>query len=349
MSNTQVKKQDEQNVGVDTKKQGEQNVGTSSPGLMVRTVRQIKNVCQHGDMVQVKAMIGKSEVREQAGGKKYMILEIQDSTGVVSAKIWSDSYLKMTEPMRKTLLAVSAENPVCAAIGGFREEFAGTPYINVKGLNFREGDDPKNYVPSTDEDEDAMFEYIIDCVDSIDDPFRTILINKLKDKENEFKNAPAAKRYHDNFRAGLLEHTFKMLKSYVQIANLYNHINKTIMIFLIIQHDFEKINGYTLLPTIEWTDQEELVGHQVMGAINVYNELKAHDVDDTTIMAILNAIIAHHGKAEWGAAKPAMTIEARLLAHLDYMISDIAKANQTIEDKGSEQGKIDRDLFFAKY
>ena len=66
-------------------------------------------------------------------------------------------------------------------------------------------------------------------------------------------------------------------------------------------------------------------------------------------MAILNALLAHHGKAEWGAAKPALTIEAKLLAHLDFMISDIAKANQIIEEKNCEEGKLDKSLFYVKY
>lgn len=319
------------------------------PSIPVKVVRQIKNVCQNGEIMSLSGLVGACEIKEQAGGKKYMMLDIQDATGVLQCKIWNDSFLKIPEKVKEILLSSSEENPICANVGGIRESWQGNVYLNVKGLKIREGDDPINYVVSSTEDSDNMFEYIIDCASSIDEPLRTILLDKLKDKEREFTTAPAAKRYHDNFKAGLLEHTFKMLKSYVEVSNLYPQVNKSIMIFLIIQHDFEKINGYKLLPSIEWTDQEELVGHQVMGAINVYNELKAHNVNDRTIMAILNGIIAHHGKAEWGAAKPAMTIEARLLSHLDYMISDIAKANQIIVEKGNEEGKIDRDLFYTKY
>lgn len=327
----------------------ERNVVQKKQGIATKFVNQIKNVCQNGDVVALAALVGNCEIKEQAGGKKYMMLDVQDSTGVLPCKIWNDSFIKISESMKERLLSSSQENPLCVNIGGIRESWQGNVYLNVKGLNVREGDNAVNYVVSSKEDASDMFGYVLNCAESIDEPYRTILLNKLKDKENEFMTAPAAKRYHDNFKAGLLEHTFKMLKSYVEVANLYPEVNKTIMIFLIIQHDFEKINGYTLLPSIEWTDQEELVGHQVMGAINVYNELKAHNVNDRTIMAILNGIIAHHGKAEWGAAKPAMTIEARLLSHLDYMISDIAKANQIIVDKGLEEGKIDRDLFYTKY
>lgn len=318
-------------------------------GIPIRFVNQIKNVCQNGEVLALAALIGTCEIKEQAGGKKYMMLDVQDSTGVLQCKIWNDSFVKIPEKMMEILKSSSEENPVCVNIGGVRESWQGNVYLNVKGLSIRENDDPTNYIVSSKEDTTNMFEYVLSCANSIDEPLRTILIDKLHNKEKEFTTAPAAKRYHDNFKAGLLEHTFKMLKSYVEVSNLYPEVNKSIMIFLIIQHDFEKINGYTLLPSIEWTDQEELVGHQVMGAINVYNELKAHNVNDRTIMAILNGIIAHHGKAEWGAAKPAMTIEARLLSHLDYMISDIAKANQIIQDKGLEEGKIDRDLFYTKY
>lgn len=330
------------------KKEGQVNPEKTTPTIPVRVVRQIKNICKSGEVLSLKAMVCKCEIKEQAGGKKYMIMDIQDSTGVVGAKIWNDSLSKMPEKMKNTLLKTSDENLVCVAIGGIREDWMGTPYINVKGLSIKEGEDPLNYVPSTAEDIDGMYNFIIECASMIEDPYKTILLTKLDNKKEEFISAPAAKRYHDNFKAGLLEHTYKMLNAYVSVANMYRNVNKTIMTFIIIQHDFEKINGYTLLPSIEWTDQEELVGHQVMGAINVYNELKAHNVDDRSTMAILNALLAHHGKAEWGAAKPPMTIEARLLSHLDFMISDIAKASQIIDDS-SEEGKVDRDLFYAKY
>lgn len=325
-----------------------QNQTKPTQNIPVRVVNEVKNVCKNGDILSLKAMVGKCEIKEQAGGKKFMIMDIQDSTGKISAKIWHDSLIKMPETMKKELMSTSEDKPVCIAIGGVREDWLGVPYINVKGLNIKQGENPLDYVPSSAENVDGMYEYIIECASMIDDPYKTILLNKLKDKKEEFMSAPAAKRFHDNFKSGLLEHTYKMLVSYVSVANLYRNVNRNIMIFIIIQHDFEKINGYSLLPTIEWTDQEELVGHQVMGAISVYNELKANNVDDRSIMAILNALISHHGKAEWGAAKPAMTIEARLLSHLDYMISDIAKANQIIDDS-QEEGKIDKDLFYTIY
>lgn len=327
----------------------ERQSASNKPHIPVKDARQIKNVCQNGEIMSLAGLVGGGEIKEQVGGKQYMIFDIQDSTGILQCKIWHDSLLKIPEKIKEILLGSSADNPVCANVGGIRESWQGNVYLNVKGLKIREGDDPINYVVASTEDAEDMFEYVMNVASSIEEPLRTILVDKLKGKEKAFTTAPAAKRYHDNFKAGLLEHTFKMLKSYVEVSNLYPQVNKSVMIFLIIQHDFEKINGYTLLPTIEWTDQEELVGHQVMGAINVYNELKAHDVDDRTIMAILNGIIAHHGRAEWGAAKPAMTIEARLLSHLDFMISDIAKANQIIVEKGNEEGKIDRDLFYTKY
>ena len=319
------------------------------PSIPVRVVKEVKGICNDGDLVSLKAMLGSCDIKEQAGNKKYMIMDIQDATGVISAKVWHDSLIKIPEKMKDMLMSSTAENPVVVAIGGIRETWAGVPYINVKGLQIRQEEDPTNYVPSSVEDAETMYQYIVDTVSLIEEPYRSILLDKLEKKKTEFITAPAAKRYHDNFKCGLCEHTYKLLMSYISVANLYKHVNKSIMVYIIVEHDFEKINGYTLLPTIEWTTQEELVGHQVMGAINVYNDLKSAGVDDTSIMAILNALLAHHGKAEWGAAKPALTIEAKLLAHLDFMISDIAKANQIIEEKNCEEGKLDKSLFYVKY
>lgn len=319
------------------------------PSIPVRVVREVKGICNDGDLVSLKAMIGSCEIKEQAGNKKFMVMDIQDSTGVMSAKIWHDSLIKIPEKMKEMLKSSTGEKPVIVAIGGIRETWAGVSYINVKGLQIRQDEDPTNFVPASVEDAETMYQYIVDTVSLIEEPYRSKLLDKLEKKKTEFITAPAAKRYHDNFKCGLCEHTYKLLMTYMTIADLYKNINKSIMVYIIVEHDFEKINGYTLLPTIEWTVQEELVGHQVMGAINVYNDLKSAGVDDTSIMAILNALLAHHGKAEWGAAKPALTIEAKLLAHLDFMISDIAKANQIIDEKNGEEGKLDKSLFYVKY
>ncbi|MGU8835768.1 hypothetical protein ACV3UL_15945 [Clostridium perfringens] len=321
-------------------------------GIVVGTIKDIINLYQVGEKVSAKVIITKFELKKQKNNpnKEFVTLDIQDSTGILcNNKIWSENLALMPKEMMERLLKVGKNGPVCVAIGGVIETYLGTPYLNVAGLIFRDEDNIDDYVPKTREDIDGMYEYIVDKASSISSPFRDILLENLKDNEEIFKSAPAAKRYHDNFKGGLLEHTFKLLKVYNSVASLYETINKEIMIFLIIKHDFEKINGYTLMPSIEWTDQEEYVGHQIMGAISTYNDLKKYDVEDSVIMPILNALISHHGKAEWGAAKAPVTPEAKLLAHLDYMISDIAKANQSILDKGKEYGKIDRELFYPDY
>ena len=264
-------------------------------------------------------------------------------------KIWNDKLIGMPQDVKDRLLASTAENPVCIALGGAVETFAGNVYINVLGIRFREDDKPSDYVPAGKYDSNELYEYICKVADAIREPYRTILLDDLKEHKELFITSPAAKRYHDNFKGGLVEHTYALLCAYIGVAHLYPLIDKAIMVFLIIKHDFEKINGYTLLPGIEWTYQEELVGHQTMGAIKTYMQLKEKEVDDMTIMAILNALIAHHGKAEWGASKPALTAEARLLQHLDFMISDIAKTVQVVEDSGCVEGSVDKNIFYVKY
>lgn len=313
-----------------------------------RYIKDIKNVVPISEEVMTKGLIGNFDIKESKKGD-YALFDLRDRTGLIKCKIWSDSLNKdINKEAIEFFKNFKEDKPCVIAVAGNKSEYEGA-YIDVKAIKLRPQDKPIDYVQSSEIDEEGMFTYIIDYAKSIKEPFSTILIKKLTENKEDFISAPAAKKFHDNFGSGLIEHTFKMLKCFIGVKDLYPLINRDVMIFLIIQHDFEKINGYTLLPTIEWTQQEELVGHIVMGAISVYNELKEYGADDTTILAILNAMIAHHGQPDWGSAKPAITPEAKLLRDLDKMISDASRVEQTLKEKNYEEGKLSSDLFYCKY
>lgn len=307
-----------------------------------RTINEIKHVSPLYEELTTKALVTKVECNVSDKTKEeYVTFELQDRTGDISSTTFDAKIISFFKEQVKAKESI-------VAIRAIKEEYRKKAKLKVNLIKLRMDDNIIDYVPSTNVHVDGMYNYVLDYAKSIKAPLNEILTKKLEENKEKFISSPAAKKYHDNFGGGLLEHTYKMLNLYVNTIDLYK-TNRDVMIFLIIEHDMEKINGYTLLPTIDLTVQEELVGHIIMGAISIYNDLKKYNVKDDTICAIMNGIISHHGKAEWGAAKPPLTPEAKLLHRLDVQLSEMSRVSRTVSDANFEEGKIDTDIYYSNY
>lgn len=67
-----------------------------------------------------------------------------------------------------------------------------------------------------------------------------------------------------------------------------------------------------------------MLGHIFLGAhtaLNIMNEIKGFDEEDKLI--ILNGLLSHHGKLEFGSPVLPKTVEAQILHHADKMSGDI--------------------------
>lgn len=322
---------------------------------MQRAVRMyIKNVrndsAKEGEEVTVLGLVTKkSEVKESntKDKKKYMNIELQDSTGSIDVYIWNMPVVNFISSDK----VIPGETII--AIGGIKKVFKERPQILVEKPLLKVMKDRKIYdfVPCTEYNVDELYNYLIRLFKSIREPYRTIILETYERDKESIKSSPAAKKYHENFSGGLLEHVYKLISVALSLHDncLFKYLDMDVLIFLIAYHDYAKIKGYTILPAIDLTSTEELIGHISMGAIYLYNELKAHDLSDTTIEALVHAIIAHHGKVEYGSPKPALTPEAKILSSLDKMLSDAARVDKEIDDNNAKEGKIGRDIWYVKY
>jgi 3'-5' exoribonuclease len=142
-----------------------------------------------------------------------------------------------------------------------------------------------------------------------------------------FEKMPAAQNMHHSYTAGLLEHVWSMTK----IAGLlvdhygsyYSHLNpplnKDVVIAAIILHDIGKLRELKYHPVeARYTKEGWLIGHVLMGRDLVRE--KAHAIDgfpEETLLLLEHAIVAHHGKREFGAPVLPQTLEAILVSFVD--------------------------------
>lgn len=314
-----------------------------------RTVMEIKTISPLREYIAGKMLLGSFEEKLTKADKPFIDMTLMDMTGIVNCKIW-DKELKTIEPsLIAELKEVGPKNPIVVAVLGYKDEFDGNIQLKITKIKILEEDSFLNFVPSTSLDPVDMYKFIVNYCKHIRSPYKDILCDFFNEYGKDFYNAPAAKFYHDNFRCGLMEHTFKMLKMVPYVNALFPTIDDEVLAFMIIMHDFEKIHGYYLIPKPELTLSEIMVGHSIMGATKLYNALMKYNVPDKIVYSLMNSVVAHHGKAEYGAVKAPMTIEAQALMYIDNMVSGLAGAEQRITEKEYVEGKIKEDLYYINY
>lgn len=239
-----------------------------------RTIGEIK-LLPDGEETILSALISKFEQRETNNEKKspFLYLEVRDRTGQIPCYVWNQELIK------EILNSEYKEQDVVAIVAK-KKSYQGKEQIEIQRIKPYKGQ-VIDYVQSTQYDVEGMYKYVYQYANSLREPLRSILVNKLDNNKETFISAPAAKFHHDNFGGGLLEHTWKELQSYNGQKHLYPNTDSDVMVFSIIYHDFEKINGYSLLPNINVTKQEILLGHSVAGTIKLSEELKPYLIDGT--------------------------------------------------------------------
>lgn len=315
-----------------------------------RTIEEIKTISPVREDVVCKALLGSFEYKKTKDDKDFYDITLLDMTGGINAKLWSKEIKdNFNEQLLSSLMLVSPENPIVVAVVGQKDMYGDTPQLKVMKMKILESENYLDLVPVTKMDAIDMYKFVRSYADNLRHPYNLVANEFFNEYGRAFFDAPAAKFYHDNFRCGLLEHTFKMLKMVSYVTTIFPLVDADILAFMIMMHDFEKINGYYLVPKPELTLQEIMVGHATMGATKLHNCLRKYNLPDKIIFALMNSIIAHHGEAEYGSAKPAYTLEAQALVYIDNMVSALAGAEQNIAEKDYVEGKINDNLYYIDY
>ena len=173
----------------------------------------------------------------------------------------------------------------------------------------------------------ACCQYVYGLVQSISHPqIRAICDDLLGSNWGLFTTIPAGKSVHHAFRHGLLMHTADMASLADTIAaGNSTHINRDLLLGGILLHDIGKLREFVLSPVTGlvtgYTDEGNLLGHSVLGAMMVGEAGARAGAGTQVIMNLQHMLLSHHGDPAAGASKVPMTIEAELLHDLDKLDS----------------------------
>lgn len=259
------------------------------------------------------AIIKTIELKQTTKGATYLDMTLADNNGEINAKLWE--YRGETfEPF--DFVKVRGTFSVYNDVEQFRVE-------RIRNVVDSDEVNIEDYVPSAVASGTVMLDEIYKVVKEFEDTeLQELVLYILDNNEKNLLYWPAAKSNHHAVRGGLLMHTLTMLRLAEAACKVYPYVNKDLLYTGVILHDIAKLEELKVSSTGiagEYTVKGNLLGHLVAGAIFVDRAGKEIGTPEETLMLVEHMLVSHHGKAEWGAAKEPMFIEAELLSQLDVL------------------------------
>lgn len=136
-----------------------------------------------------------------------------------------------------------------------------------------------------------------------------------------FRDAPAAKRYHQAYRHGLLEHTLTVAQAVSAISATFGGVDRDVAVAGALLHDIGKLETYELAgDAIEMTDSGRLYGEISLGYFRIRAAIEAiAGFPPDLARALLHIILSHHGSLEHGSPVVPATREAALVHAIDSL------------------------------
>jgi len=271
-------------------------------------------------------MITYKELRQKKDGGYFLSLTLSDKTGDLLAIMW-DNFQDIVAS-----LEVNDFVNVKGSVSIYNNRLQMILH-RIKKLTEKEVD-PADYLPSSKEDPEAMFQRLEEVISSVKNPYlRRLLEQIFSDGEiaRKFKLAPAAKGLHHVYLGGLLEHTLSVIDLCQMVCQHYQDLNRDLLIGGAVLHDLGKIDELSYSRSFNYTDQGRLLGHILMECQMVEKEMdKIEGFPAELRLQFLHLLASHHGTYEFGSPRRPKTLEALILHYLDDMDAKVESMQQSI-------------------
>lgn len=128
----------------------------------------------------------------------------------------------------------------------------------------------------------------------------------------------ATSAHHHAYIGGLLVHTAEVTDYAFNMIDMFPNCDWDAVLTAAILHDWGKIHEYEIVNgEIRKTDYRRLIRHVAGSYAMVEQELSCLDVPQETKLKIGHAILAHHGRQEWGSPVEPQNVEAFILHTAD--------------------------------
>jgi len=258
-------------------------------------------------------VLRKKELKEY-DGQKFLKLELGDKSGRVDAVMWDDA--------EKFYPRAEVGNII--QVKGSVTTYKDSMQIKLESFKKAEGKiELSDFLPTSEKDVEELFSKLKEIAFSVENRYLKALLENLFDDSalmEKFKQAPGGKLWHHSYLGGLLEHTLRVAQICQKASDLYELVDRDLIITGALVHDIGKISQYSTTGFIDYSDEGRLVGHIVSGYEMIARRIeKIKDFPEKLSLKLRHLILSHQGQLEMASPVVPQTLEAIILHHADEM------------------------------
>ena len=191
----------------------------------------------------------------------------------------------------------------------------------------------RNFLPSASMSLEELKVCVFNYINRIDNAIiKEITVRLVEKYHDSFFIYPAASRMHHAYVGGLAYHSIGMLKLADGFIENYPYLRRDYLYAGIILHDIGKAIELTGIQGTEYTLDGQLLGHLVLGALEINKMACKLGVEEKNEVRLLeHMLISHHGQPQFGAAKRPATPEALALWYIDTIDSKFRVLGEELE------------------
>jgi 3'-5' exoribonuclease len=277
----------------------------------------VRELCD-GARVESPFLVRDVARRQKRNGDSFLKLQLGDVTGAVEAVVW-DGVDAAAE--------AAAPGSVVFATGTFSMDARYGACLTIRSVRpAADGEyDPADVHDGPSTAFEQMVADLRELTATIQDPHLRRLLDRLLSEGAPvwecWKDAPAAKHYHQAYRHGLLEHSLSVARAVSAISATFPGIDRDLAVTGALLHDIGKIEAYAMEGgAIELTDLGKLQGEIPLGYYTVRREIEEiAGFPRARAEGLLHIILSHHGQLEHGSPVVPCTREATLVHMIDNL------------------------------
>jgi 3'-5' exoribonuclease len=303
-----------------------------------------------GEEVSGAFVVRERERRQKRNGEDYLRVVLADRTGTVPAVAWEGV---------AECFEICSPGSIVVVTGSFAIHPQFGRQIKLSGVRAAgPGEyDPEQLAEGPERSVELLEVDLRELFETVQNESLRELLDRFFGPETpsweRFRQAPAAKHYHQAYAGGLLEHTLSVAQAVSAAANFFPGIDREIAVTGALLHDIGKTEAYNDDPlAIELTDAGRLEAEIPLGYYKVRREIeRIESFDPALAQAILHIILSHHGSLEHGSPVVPCTREATLVHMIDNLGGKLGSFDRLERElaEGESWSRFDRGIDGAAF
>jgi 3'-5' exoribonuclease len=278
-----------------------------------------------GDRVQDPFLV--LDVETKGGEHPHTVLTLGNATGSLqTAPFWAEELPRIAGITKRSVVQVIGD------VAAYRDK----RQLKVTSIRVLPAGtvDPAALLPSVG-DVRKYWSYLDRLRSEIRGPrLRAVLALFYDDPDFRLRygQCPGSTVGHHAAIGGLLQHTSEVAAIALAIAKAAG-ADPDLVVAGVLLHDIGKLQAYRWDGAFEATDLNALQGHVVLGALmldRAVREAPAPPCTEQELAILTHLVLSHHGRQEYGAPVPPMTLEAEVLHYADNASAKTASMAEAI-------------------